>query len=55
MASRVPYATIAAPVFDHRGRVAMIVAVHPLQALTRTRIDAVGRRVARATAAISGN
>jgi DNA-binding IclR family transcriptional regulator len=50
-----PVATIAAPVFDRRGRVAMIVAVHPLQALTRTRIDAVGRRVSRATAAISGN
>jgi DNA-binding IclR family transcriptional regulator len=50
-----PVATIAAPVFDHRGRVAMIVAVHPLQALIRKRIDAVGRRVARATAAISGN
>jgi DNA-binding IclR family transcriptional regulator len=50
--SEQPVATIAAPVFDHRGRVPMIVAVHPLQALTRTRIDAVGRRVARATAAI---
>ena len=50
-----PVATIAAPVFDHRGRVEMIVAVHPLQPLTRARIDAVGRRVSRATAAISGN
>ena len=48
-----PVATIAAPVFDHRGRVPMIVAVHPLQALTRSRIDAVGRRVASATVAIS--
>jgi DNA-binding IclR family transcriptional regulator len=48
-----PVATIAAPVFDHRGRVAMIVAVHPLQALTRKRIDSIGRRTARVTAAIS--
>jgi DNA-binding IclR family transcriptional regulator len=48
-----PVATIAAPVFDHRGRVPMIVAVHPLQALSRRRIDAVGRRVAQVTAAIS--
>jgi DNA-binding IclR family transcriptional regulator len=48
-----PVATIAAPVFDPRGRVAMIVAVHPLQALARTRIDAIGRRVARVAAAVS--
>jgi DNA-binding IclR family transcriptional regulator len=41
-----PVATIAAPVFDQRGRVPMIVAVHPLRALTRRRIDAIGRRVA---------
>jgi DNA-binding IclR family transcriptional regulator len=47
-----PVATIAAPVFDNRGRVPMIVAVHPLRALTRRRIDAVGRQVAQATAAI---
>jgi hypothetical protein len=32
----------------------MIVAVHPLQALTRKRIDAVGRRVAQVASAISG-
>jgi DNA-binding IclR family transcriptional regulator len=38
---------VAAPVFDHHRRVAMILAVHPLQALTRKRIDAVGQRVAR--------
>jgi DNA-binding IclR family transcriptional regulator len=49
-----PVATIAAPVFDHRGRVAMIVAVHPLQALTRKRIDAIGRRLVTMTSAISG-
>jgi DNA-binding IclR family transcriptional regulator len=49
-----PVATIAAPVFDHRSRVAMIVAVHPLQALTRKRIDSIGRRMVRMTTAISG-
>ena len=50
-----PVATIAAPVFDQHGGVAMIVAVHPLQDLTRKRIDSVGRRVAAMTTAISGN
>lgn len=48
-----PVATIAAPVFDHRQRVAMIVAVHPLQALTRKRIDAIGRRVMRVAKGIT--
>ena len=47
-----PVATIAAPVFDRRRRVALIVAVHPLQALTRKRVDAIGRRVMRAANAI---
>ena len=49
-----PVATIAAPVFDHHGRVPMIVAVHPLRDLTRKRIDTIGRRMVRVTAAISG-
>jgi DNA-binding IclR family transcriptional regulator len=49
-----PVATIAAPVFDRHSLVAMIVAVHPLQALTRKRIDSIGRRMVRATTAISG-
>jgi DNA-binding IclR family transcriptional regulator len=49
-----PVATIAAPVFDRRSRVAMIVAVHPLQALTRKRIDSIGRRLVAVTNAISG-
>ncbi|MBV8179174.1 MAG: hypothetical protein JO045_10230, partial [Mycobacterium sp.] len=44
-----PVATIAAPVFDRRGRVPMIVAVHPLQDLTRKRIDSIGRRLVRVT------
>jgi DNA-binding IclR family transcriptional regulator len=50
-----PVATIAAPVFDQHGGVAMIVAVHPLQDLTRKRIDSIGRRVAAMTTAINGN
>jgi DNA-binding IclR family transcriptional regulator len=50
-----PVATIAAPVFDQHGGVAMIVAVHPLQDLTRKRIDSIGRRVTAMTTAISGN
>lgn len=50
-----PVATITAPVFDHRGRVPMIIGVHPLQALTRKRIDSIGRRTARVAAALSGH
>jgi DNA-binding IclR family transcriptional regulator len=50
-----PVATIAAPVFEHRGRVAMIVALHPLQALPRKRIDSIGRRLAAVTSAISSH
>jgi DNA-binding IclR family transcriptional regulator len=50
--ARQAVATIAAPVFDDRGRVGMIVAVHPLQALTRRRIDTVGRRTAQVASAI---
>jgi DNA-binding IclR family transcriptional regulator len=49
-----PVATIAAPVFDHRGHVAMIVAVHPLQDLTRTRIDSIGQRAVRLTTNLQG-
>ncbi|WP_068280759.1 helix-turn-helix domain-containing protein [Aldersonia kunmingensis] len=45
-------ATIAAPVFrDHR--VALIVAVHPLRALTSAEVDEVGSQLVRATAGIS--
>jgi DNA-binding IclR family transcriptional regulator len=46
-----PVATIAAPVFD-RHRVALIVAVHPLRALTLKNINSIGRRVMKATAAV---
>ncbi|QLL07707.1 helix-turn-helix domain-containing protein [Mycobacterium vicinigordonae] len=48
-----PVVTIAAPVFDHRGRVGPIVAVHPLRALTRQQIQTVGERVAAAAARVS--
>jgi DNA-binding IclR family transcriptional regulator len=48
-----PVATIAAPVFDRRHRVALIVAVHPLRALTLKNINSVGRRVMQAAAAVS--
>ncbi|MDT5092381.1 MAG: hypothetical protein QOH60_1744 [Mycobacterium sp.] len=48
-----PVATIAAPVFDRRHRVALIVAVHPLRALTLTNINAIGRRVTQAAASVS--
>jgi DNA-binding IclR family transcriptional regulator len=47
-----PIFTIAAPVFDHRQRVALIVSVHPLCALTTTQIEAIGARLIRATTAI---
>jgi hypothetical protein len=40
-----PVATIAAPVFDANGRVTLIVAVHPLCALTLRQINSAGRRV----------
>ena len=38
-------ATIAAPVFDANRRVALIVAVHPLRAMSLRQITAVGRRL----------
>lgn len=44
-----PVATIAAPVFDANGRVALIVGVHPLQTLTKQRIGAIGRRLVQLT------
>jgi DNA-binding IclR family transcriptional regulator len=48
-----PVATIATPVFDHRQRVALIVAVHPLCALTRRRVNEIGKRLTRETAEIT--
>lgn len=46
-----PVATVAAPVF-HRGRVALIVAVHPLRALSVAEVDRIGRRIADAAAGL---
>jgi hypothetical protein len=48
-----PIATIAAPVFGLRQRVARIVCVHPLRALTSRQVSSIGRRLTRATGAIS--
>lgn len=50
-----PVATIAAPVFDHRDRVALIVCVHPLRALSMRQINSIGRRLTAATTAASSN
>jgi DNA-binding IclR family transcriptional regulator len=48
-----PIATIAAPVFDDRHHVALIVSVHPLRALTSRQISSIGRSLTKATTAIS--
>jgi DNA-binding IclR family transcriptional regulator len=48
-----PIATIAAPVFDHLERVAAIICVHPLRALTLRQINSIGRRLTTAATAAS--
>jgi DNA-binding IclR family transcriptional regulator len=54
-----PVATVAAPVFDQRGVVALILAVHPLagdqSATTAREVAAIGRRLTRETSALSAN
>jgi DNA-binding IclR family transcriptional regulator len=45
--------TIAAPVFDHRNRVALNVSVHPIRALSARQIERLGRRLRNATAAVN--
>jgi DNA-binding IclR family transcriptional regulator len=50
-----PIATIAAPVFDEHQRVALIMCLHPFQALSARRVGVVGRRLIRATGAIGAN
>lgn len=42
-----PVATIAAPVFDTHGRVALILCAHPLRPMTARQVDTVGTRVRR--------
>ncbi|OBA61156.1 transcriptional regulator [Mycobacterium sp. 1100029.7] len=48
-----PVVTIAAPVFDHRRRVAMMLAVHPLSALSARQIQTIGKKLTDETSAIS--
>lgn len=48
-----PVVTVAAPVFDHRGRAALMVAVHPLCPLTARQIEAIGNKLTAETSAIS--
>ncbi|WP_454793738.1 IclR family transcriptional regulator [Mycolicibacterium lutetiense] len=48
-----PVATIAAPVFDAQGRVALILSVHPLRSMTARQVDAAGQRVRRAADRLS--
>jgi DNA-binding IclR family transcriptional regulator len=48
-----PVVTIAAPVFDHRQRVALIVAVHPLCTLGAKQIQVIGKRLIEETAVIT--
>lgn len=48
-----PVVTIAAPVFDHRRHVALMVAVHPLCALSARQIQVIGKQLTDETTAIS--
>src|SRR4051794_11004743 len=45
--------TIAAPVFDQRGRPAFNVSVHPIKSLSTRQADVLGRRLRNATAAVN--
>lgn len=47
-----PVATIAAPVFDPHGRVALILSIHPLRSMTARQVDTAGQRVMRAARAL---
>lgn len=49
-----PVATIAAPVFDHRGDIALLIAVHPLCALSTRQIRLIGKRLVEEAAAAAG-
>lgn len=48
-----PVSTIAAPVFDERGRVRLNLGIHPFRDLAVARIQRCGRTVARAASAVS--
>jgi DNA-binding IclR family transcriptional regulator len=47
--------TIAAPVFDDRGQVALMVAVHPLCPLSARQIQVIGKKLTDETAAITNS
>lgn len=47
-----PVASIGAPVFDHSGRVAMILSVHPLGVLQPGAVSSIGQRLAAAASAV---
>jgi DNA-binding IclR family transcriptional regulator len=48
-----PVVTISAPVFDDRGQVALIVALHPLCTLSASQVRAIGRRLVEETSVIT--
>jgi DNA-binding IclR family transcriptional regulator len=48
-----PVATIAAPVFDHRQQVVLMVAVHPLSPLSARQIRVIGKKLTDETTAVS--
>jgi DNA-binding IclR family transcriptional regulator len=48
-----PVVTIAAPVFDHRGQAALMLAVHPLCPLSARQIRLIGEKLTDETAAIT--
>ncbi len=48
-----PVVTVAAPVLDHRGRVALMVCLHPLCPLSARQIRVIGQRLIEETAAIT--
>jgi DNA-binding IclR family transcriptional regulator len=50
-----PVATIAAPVFDHRQQVVLMVAVHPLSPLSARQIRVIGKKLTEETTAVSGS
>ncbi|GAA5148860.1 hypothetical protein GCM10023321_11780 [Pseudonocardia eucalypti] len=49
-----PVAAVTAPVLDRHGHTALLLAVHPLVDLPPRRVETIGKRLIRATAAISG-
>lgn len=48
-----PVVTISAPAFDHRGQVALMVAVHPLCPLSARQVRVIGKKLTDETGAIS--